>query len=117
MGNNMRPIRWFFKAPPLPRAAGAVIFLALCAGFPRPGTISCPAGVAQARQHPLWMAEKTPPRDGARPGEGRQGETETAAPVPAAGKNAKPAPKAPLTPFKPSEKIKPGQAVDFPTDI
>jgi len=119
MNNNQKSIRWIFTVQ-VSRVAVALIFTALFAWFPRSGTIFLPAGVAQGQQRPLWMAEGKKQQDGDSrrlPDKGQHGGSQTVVPVPAAGKSEKSSPKAPLAPFKPSEKIKPGQAVDFPADI
>ena len=71
----------------------------------------------------VWLA---PPASAQREsGDGRdvpprkekKGEAAPQAPASTAGKAGKSSPQAPLKPFSPSEKIKPGQAVDFPVDI
>ncbi len=65
-----------------------------------------------------WIAGKQPQKPAeVQPSETRGGDKGRKTPVPAAAGGSKAAPQAPPKPFTPSEKIKPGQAVDFPTDI
>ena len=65
-----------------------------------------------------WIAGKQPQKPAeVQPPETRDGNQGRKTPVPAAAGGGKAAPQAPPKPFTPSEKIKPGQAVDFPTDI
>jgi hypothetical protein len=119
MNNNQKSIRWVLIVQ-VSRVAAALIFTALFAWVPRSGTIFLPAAAAQGQQRPLWVAEKKKQQDGDNrrlPDKGQSRESKTVAPVPAAGKSKKSSPKVPLAPFRPSEKIKPGQAVDFPADI
>lgn len=97
-----------------------MVFLLLAVCPVRPGTSSAPAGVVQPRRQPLWVAQKEPKKSGAArtPDSGKRAGGGTAVPAPATGNSRKSSPPAaPLSPFKPSEKIKAGQPVDFPADI
>jgi len=112
----MSPWKRIIGGRPLLRAAVPALALTLlwpC--YVHGGTALCAHGEAR---RPRWIAQKEP-RTGedTRPRGERQGQPGRKTPAPATEKGGPSAPPKPLAPFTPSEKIKPGQAVDFPTDI
>ncbi len=118
MRNGMNPSATLLRRTAVLLATLAAVAFLHLGPPPDAEGIGAPAAAAESRQA-LRVARKAPQKaEESRPSEeGGQKSTGRQTPAPAAGGAGKTPPQAPPKPFVPSEKIRPGQAVDFPTDI
>ncbi len=114
--NGMNPSATLLRGTPVLLVALAALLI-LCGG-PPPAARAAGAPADGPHRQTGWIARKQPQKDGeSRPPEEGRPSAGRETPAPAGGKGGKASSPAPTKPFTPSEKIRPGQAVDFPTDI